>query len=93
MNTLTLGSPSLASDLSLPKQARIILAHLESGKSITNSKAMLVYHITRLSDCIFKLRNAGYVIDTEMRADEVGGKYASYSLWTKPKTAKLREAF
>ncbi|UGA46831.1 helix-turn-helix domain-containing protein [Bradyrhizobium quebecense] len=80
MTTLTLGSPTLASDLSLPPQARIILAHLEAGKDITASQSMLVYHIYRLSDCILKIRDAGYDILTTMRKDEVGGKYASYSL-------------
>jgi hypothetical protein len=79
--SMTIGIPTLASDLSLPRQARIILAHLEQGKEITASKAMLVYHICRLSDCILKIRRAGYIIDTEMREDEVGGRYAAYSLW------------
>lgn len=80
MNTMTLGTTSLANDISLPRQARIILAHLEAGKHITNSKAMLVYHISRLSDCILKIRRAGHDVRTEMREDEVGGKYASYYL-------------
>ena len=78
--TMVLDTPNLASDLSLPPQARKILGHLEAGKSITNSKAMLVYHITRLSDCIFKIRNAGHDVETTMRTAEVGGKYAQYSL-------------
>ena len=78
--TMTLGTSSIASDLTLPPQTRKILAHLEAGKNITNFEAMLVYHIARLSDCIFKLRNAGYDIKTDIRRDEVGAKYASYAL-------------
>lgn len=83
-DTIVLGTSNLATDLSLPPQVRRILAHLESGKSITNNEAMLVYHIPRLSDCIFKLRNAGHKITMEMRKDEVGGKYARYTLDKKP---------
>jgi hypothetical protein len=80
MNTITLGTPSLATDLSLPPQARKILSHLEKGKSITPMEAMIVYHISRLSDCIFKIRNAGYNVECETRKDEVGAKYARYTL-------------
>lgn len=80
MSTMTLSVPTLANDISLPYQARVILGHLEAGKHITSSKAMLVYHISRLSDCVFKLRNAGYDVRKVMREDEVGGKYASYFL-------------
>ena len=78
---LTLATPTLASDLALPPQARIILAHLEAGKEITSAKAMLVYHIARLSDCILKIRDAGHEVITEMRTDEVGARYASYRLY------------
>jgi len=79
-NTITIGTPTLAGDLRLTPQTRKILAHLEEGKSITNNESMLVYHIYRLSDCIFKLRKAGYNIDLTMKEDGVGGKYASYKL-------------
>jgi len=81
-STITLGvcSPLTSATLNLPPQARKILGHLEKGKSITPNEAMLVYHISRLSDCIFKIRNAGYNVECEMRRDEVGGKYARYTL-------------
>jgi hypothetical protein len=79
-DTLTLGTPNYADDLRLPPQARKILAHLKEGNTITNAESMLVFHIFRLSDCILKIRRAGYnVIMTEKR-DAVGGKYASYKL-------------
>ena len=79
-DTLTLGTPNLANDLSLAPQVRKILAHLETGKTITNNESMLVYHVSRLSDVVLKLRRAGYNIEMTMKVDGVGGKYASYKL-------------
>lgn len=80
MKTLTLGITSLASDLSLPPQARKILAHMEAGKTITPMKALNVYGIYRLSDCVFKIRNAGHGVCTLNCVDEGGHKYAKYFL-------------
>jgi helix-turn-helix protein len=77
---ITLGTTTLASDLRLPPQPRKILAHLEQGKGITPSKALTIYSIYRLSDCIFKIRNAGHDVITENRVDEQGHKYAKYYL-------------
>jgi len=79
-DTLTLGTPNLANDLRLSPQCRKILAHLEKGNDITNNAAFIVYHVSRLSDVIMKLRNAGYNIVTKMKTDGVGGKYAEYHL-------------
>ncbi len=79
-DTMTIGTPNLANDLTLAPQVRKILAHLLSGKTITNNESMLVYHVARLSDVIFKLRNAGYEIVMTMKVDGIGGKYASYEL-------------
>jgi hypothetical protein len=84
--TLTIGTPNLANDLSLSPQCRKILAHLESKDSngnyrtVTNNESMLVFHVFRLSDVIFKLRNAGYPIKMTMKRDGIGGQYASYQL-------------
>lgn len=79
-DTLTIGTPSFATDLRLGAQCRKILAHMREGKTITNNESMLVYHVARLSDVIMKLRRAGYSIATTMKEDGVGGKYASYRL-------------
>lgn len=80
-DTFTIGSTTdLATDVNLGAQQRTILAHLKQGKGITQMKAMGVYHISRLSDVVKKLRNKGYNIETTMRQDEVGGKYAEYRL-------------
>jgi hypothetical protein len=78
--TMTIGTPNLANDLTLSPQVRKILAHFLTGKTITNNESMLVYHVSRLSDVVFKLRNAGYDIQMTMKVDGIGGKYASYKL-------------
>lgn len=93
-DTITLGVPSIAKDLKLPPQARKILAHLEKGKTVTPMESMIVYSIYRLSDCIFKIRNAGYVVVTEERQDAQGHKYARYRLETaaEKKTRLAKEA-
>ena len=79
-DTMTIGTPNLANDLTLAPQVRKILAHLLTGKTITNNESMLVYHVSRLSDVILKLRRAGYKIVMTMKVDGIGGKYASYKL-------------
>lgn len=80
-DTFTLGSTTdLTTDINLAPQCRRILSHLRRGKTITNNESMLVYGIYRLSDVINKLRNKGYDIETELKRDEVGRRYSSYSL-------------
>jgi Helix-turn-helix domain len=75
------GTQSISASISLAPQPRKILAHLLKGKDITNNESMLVYGIYRLSDCILKIRRAGYEVITDRRRDEVGRQYASYSLY------------
>lgn len=91
--TMTLGTIGRASNQFLPPQQRTILVHLEAGKNISTQQSMLVYHISRLSDVVLKLRSRGYNIGTRMKEDAVGGKYASYYLVPSPKTVVLREDF
>jgi DNA invertase Pin-like site-specific DNA recombinase len=79
-DTMTMGKPTIANDLKLGKQCKTILAHLEKGKSISLMESLMVYQISRLSDVIFKLRNAGHDVGTEMRVAESGKEYARYSL-------------
>lgn len=79
-DVMTLGTPNLAADLRLPPQARKVLAHLLTGKSISDLECSTVYRIKRLSDCILKIRRAGYNVATLMREDEGGAKYARYKL-------------
>jgi hypothetical protein len=82
--TLILGTTGFAGDMRLPPQARKVLAHLLAGKSISDLECGGVYRIKRLSDCIFKIRKAGYEVVTDIRKDEGGAKYARYALAAKP---------
>lgn len=79
-DTFTIGTPNYAADLRLGPQCRKILAHMKERGTITNMESFGVYHVSRLSDVIMKLRHAGYNIITTMKEDGVGGKYASYKL-------------
>jgi hypothetical protein len=80
---MTLGNSTLANDLKLPPQAKTVLRHLEKGKTISPLQAWMVYGIYRLSDCIFKIRNAGHDVTTHECMDERGRKYADYQLNTR----------
>jgi len=77
---MTIGNSTLANDLKLPPQAKTILRHLEQGKTISLMESIFVYNITRLSDCIFKIRNAGHDVICEMREDARGHEYGRYRL-------------
>ena len=61
-------------------QTQTVLSHLEKRASISPMEALVSYGIYRLSDVIFRLRERGFGIDTEMRHDEAGHKYARYTL-------------
>lgn len=80
MTVMTIENSKLSKALRLPPQAKTILRHLEKGKTISLVESMHVYQISRLSDCIFKLRNAGYDVLTDMRTTETGKEYARYML-------------
>ena len=80
MTDLMIHGSTLANDLKLPPQAKTILRHLEKGKTISPLEALMVYGIYRLSDCIFKIRNAGHDVITHDRVDERGRKYGDYQL-------------
>jgi hypothetical protein len=77
---MTLGVPTLAMDLQLPEQARKVLAHLEKHGDITRLKADKVYGIVNLPDCIYRLREAGYIVHTERPVDDGGVRYVRYVL-------------
>jgi hypothetical protein len=79
-DTLTIGVSNLATDLSLPSQARKVLAHLEKHGDITRLKADKVYGIVNLPDCIYRLKLAGYSVRTERPVDDAGVRYVRYVL-------------
>jgi len=83
MTDIMIHGSTLANDLKLPPQARTILRHLEKGKTITPMESLIVYGIYRLSDCIYKIRNAGHDVRTVDRQDERGKKYGEYQLNTR----------
>lgn len=82
-DVLDIGKSTLANDLTLSPQAKTVLRHLEKGKTITPLECLMVYRISRLSDCIMKIRDAGHDVKTVMCADERGAKYGKYSLSTR----------
>lgn len=61
-------------------QPAIVRDHLQQGKTITPAQAFMVYGISRLAAVVDRLRDAGLDIDTSMREDEVGKKYACYNM-------------
>lgn len=71
---------TLADALSLEPLPRKILGHLERRKSISPMEALTVYGTSRLAAAIHKLREAGYDIVTSLQEDDVGHRYARYSL-------------
>lgn len=79
-STLTLGTVSIAEDLRLTPQARKILAHLESGRTITPMEAIVVYSVQRLAARIHEIRTAGYPVQRSIKRDMEGHPYGSYQL-------------
>lgn len=58
-----------------------VLTYLKKHKTITPREALMDLNVYRLSDVIFKLRNEGVPIETEMRANELtGAQYGTYKL-------------
>ena len=57
-----------------------VLAHLDSGRSITQLEAMTEYSLFRLPVIIDTLRSRGHVIWTEMRVAANGTRYGRYSM-------------
>ena len=57
-----------------------VLAHLESGRSITQLEAQTEYSLFRLPVIIAALRGRGYNIDCEMRQAANGTRYGRYSM-------------
>lgn len=54
-----------------------VLSHLKRYGSITSMEAIMKYKVTRLSACIFTLREDGYSIDSEWESNE-GNRWVRY---------------
>lgn len=74
------GLASLADAITLYPQTRKVLSHLERRGSISPLEAFGVYRITRLAARIKEIRNAGFKVETIMKTDPTGTKYAEYRL-------------
>ena len=61
-------------------QSLLILNHLRIKGSITSLEAMSLYRIFRLAARVNELRDQGHEIETDMKTDLRGKRYASYSL-------------
>lgn len=58
-----------------------IRSHLGNGKAITPMQALRLYGCFRLAAVIFKLKEEGFLIETEMvYGYKAGKKWASYTM-------------
>lgn len=57
-----------------------VLGHLKERSTITPMEALTVYGIFRLAPRIHELRRDGHKIQTILREDSVGKRYAQYKL-------------
>lgn len=78
--TMVTPGVSIAKDLSLKPQAKTILRHLRKHGHISPMQALVVYAISRLAPCIFDIRNVGYIVETQVKRDAQGHKYAKYTM-------------
>ena len=56
------------------------MEHLARKGSITPAEALVAYSCMRLAGRIYDLREQGHNIQTQMKTDSVGTRYASYHL-------------
>lgn len=61
-------------------QKETLLRHLKRKKTISQYEALLVYGIARLASRIDELRKDGWSIETIMKTDEKGKRYARYRM-------------
>lgn len=71
---------NMATAVNMPLRLRTILAHLGKRPSITPLEAFGLYGEQRLADVVYELKARGYRINTEMRKDVKGRKYAHYTM-------------
>lgn len=67
-------------EVQMPLRLRNVLAHLGKKPSLTPLEAHHLYSEMRLADVIYELKSRGYRINTEMRRDPNGRKYARYTM-------------
>lgn len=69
-----------------------VLAHLTSGRTLTQGEAVLLGYGTRLSSTIEKLRKRGHNIVTTMKTDINGYPYGEYRLLVRDRWGKRKAA-
>jgi hypothetical protein len=65
---------------SLPPMTAAILNHLQEYGPISNVEAQAIYKCRALPRRILDLKEAGYRIESELKTDLTGQRYARYSL-------------
>lgn len=73
-------------------QRKTIVRHLKDRGTISPMEALVSYGIYRLAAIIHSLREDGWGINTEMKKDGNGHKYARYSLGYFPSGSKFDSA-
>jgi len=69
----------------------LILAHLLTGKTITNVEAQALWRCRALPKRISELRERGYEICAERRRDSTGQLYVRYRLYGEPSKVKEKK--
>jgi Helix-turn-helix domain len=64
----------------LMSQNNIVLKHLKAGNSLSQLEALGVFRIYRLASRINDLRDAGHDIQSIVKKDATGKRYAEYRL-------------
>ena len=62
-------------------QKEMILNHLQNKGSISALEALSLYRINRLAARVEELRRSGHDIETQMKIDITGKRYARYRLF------------
>jgi len=80
MKQMMLFKESLTSTPRRVGHKEVVLTHLKERSTITPMEALTVYGIFRLAPRVHELRRDGHRIQTIMREDLVGKRYAQYRL-------------
>jgi hypothetical protein len=71
---------SIATEVSLTPAAKTVLLHLRRRGTISPMEALTTYGLPKVAFQIHQLRKFGYRIESELREDEAGHRYARYNM-------------
>lgn len=80
MNNAIVSNPTKKSKPKRVSKTAQILAHLQSGKPLTQWECTYLYRSIRLAGVVHQLRGRGYKIRTMNCKSEDGGVYAKYKM-------------